>query len=118
MSCCEISIFTHFHGFSPSSRAPRATAPEFLLSRLTPTLRLRTWNILTNTRLLDPVCDAWGKLQPLKMCGVALLFQELIRFNMQSFGVAVKLLCFHYSITKYWATTHLVLRSHFRRTGK
>ena len=69
----------------------------------------RTWNILTNTRFLDPICDARGNLQPLKMCGVPLLFPERIRFNMRSFGVAVNLLCFHYwhySIMKYWATTH------------
>ena len=69
----------------------------------------RTWNILTNTRSLDPICDAWGKLQPLKTCGVPLLFLERIRFKMRSFGVAVKLLCFHYwhySIRRYWATTH------------
>ena len=50
-----------------------------------------------------------GETPALEMSSVPLLFLKRIRFNMGSFGVAVKLLCFHYwhySIMRYWATTH------------
>ena len=64
--------------FSLISKDPPLLARplEFSFSPLTSALRLRTCNILTNTRLLDPICDAWEKLQALKICGVPLLFLE------------------------------------------
>ena len=86
----EKELFSLISMDFPPPRAPLALSrPNFPFITYP---QLRTWNILTNTRHLDPICDAWGKLQPLKMCGVPLLFLELIRFNMRSFGVAVKLL--------------------------
>ena len=50
--------------------------------------------MLTNTRFLDPIYDAWGKLQPLKMCGVPLLFLERIRFNYAEFWCCIEITVF------------------------